>query len=65
MPPWQMMPTSPASGPKNSLSFCSFTKFTAAGQRFSIFIFSWMKDAGGKTMRFTSRTGFSSACFSV
>ena len=39
--------------------------FTAAGQRCSIFSFSCKNDAGGSTMRLTSRTGFSSACLSV
>ena len=37
----------------------------AAGQRRSSFSFSCMKEAGGSTMRLTSRTGFSSASRNV
>ena len=55
------MPMSAASPGKNSLSRSSSTNLTAAGQRFSIFSFSWRKLAGGRTIRFTSRCGFSRA----
>jgi len=56
-----MIPTGPSFGPKNSLSLRVAMNSTAAGQRFSSFSFSCRNDAGGRTMRFTSRDGFSSA----
>ena len=65
IPPCRMMPTSPSSGPKRSLSLRSLMNSIAAGRRFSIFSLSWAKEAGGRTMRFTSRTGCSSACARV
>ena len=67
MPPSRMMPTSSSdpSPSTKSLSWCSWMNFTAAGQRCSIFSFSCRNEAGGNTMRFTSRRGFSNACLSV
>ena len=60
-----MTPTAPSLGPKNSLSLRLLMNSTAAGQRFSSFSFSCMNEAGGSTMRLTSRDGFSSAWRSV